>query len=32
MSGDKEPQLKEDMQKLTAALENQRSGLLISLE
>lgn len=28
----KEPQLKEDMQKLTAALKNQRSGLLISLE
>ena len=28
----KEPQLKEDMQKLTAALKNQRSGLLTSLE
>jgi hypothetical protein len=28
----KEPQLNEDMQKLTAALKNQRSGLLTSLE
>lgn len=28
----KEPQLKEDMQKLTASLKNQRSGLLTSLE
>lgn len=28
----KEPQLKEDIQKLTAALKNQRSGLLASLE
>ena len=28
----KETQLKEDMQKLTAALKNQRSGLLTSLE
>lgn len=28
----KEQQLKEDMQKLTAALKNQRSGLLTSLE
>lgn len=28
----KEPRLKEDMQKLTAALKNQRSGLLTSLE
>lgn len=28
----KEPLLKEDMQKLTAALKNQRSGLLTSLE
>lgn len=28
----KELQLKEDMQKLTAALKNQRSGLLTSLE
>ena len=27
-----EPQVKEDMQKLTAALKNQRSGLLTSLE
>ena len=32
MSEIKEPQLKEDMQKLTAALKNQRSGLLTSLE
>ena len=28
----KEPQLNEDMQNLTAALKNQRSGLLTSLE